>query len=233
MPFDLHQPPDDADERHLGPDADLRSQLPSKAFGAKKRLEVQAQPDDVESLGSADFHIEQVLSDSRGDGDQPSRDTSQRPLDSNERARACCGKVPAEDVAVKRMDDDWNAREKRRQSSQRAGLGRMRVHDVRPFVSHQSNQSLEHDCVANRELTAELGQSCEVGQAEATQSQEIPLGRSLGADHQPGLVFRRIELGRERRRMNGGTSYVQARNNAQDLDFPWHLDPACNSEGSV
>ena len=68
----------------------------------------------------------------RAHRDQPIRRTREDRLDRPEQQRPGGAEVPAQDVPVKRVHDDRaaRAREQRRGASDRAGLGRVRVHDV-------------------------------------------------------------------------------------------------------
>ena len=93
--------------------------------------------------------------------------------------------VPAQDVSVERVDDDRprSSREERREPSDRAGLRRVRVDDVRADVAQDPREPERRDEVVHRgQLAGEPGQADDLD-ARAVRD---PLHRLLAARHVAG-----------------------------------------------
>ena len=65
MGLDRHEPGDDADERHVGTDAELLAELAAAPPALLEAGEIEAERHDREARGRADAERQQIVADAR------------------------------------------------------------------------------------------------------------------------------------------------------------------------
>jgi hypothetical protein len=141
----LHRghPPEPSDDEQVLRDPEAAPHFLYVPFEGDAGLELDAQPDDGELLARGDAEGDQLVSDLRAHGDETVGGAGEDGFDGAEEQRSGMPEVPAEHVAVERMDDDRpasQAREHRRRPSHRAGLGRVGVDDIGPELPDDARE---------------------------------------------------------------------------------------------
>src|SRR5205823_14062242 len=116
-------------------------------------VEFDPEADHGEALTRRDSERDEVVPDLRADGDQRRRSRGEPALQEPEEERAKRSEVAAENVTVEGVDDDRRSLrscEERRDPSDRAGLGGVRVEDLRAFAPDQPREPERGDEVAQR-----------------------------------------------------------------------------------
>ena len=105
-PLDRGHPAEPADDELLGRDPVPATHLRRVAVEDDARLELDPEPHDRELALGRHPKPDELVAHLGADGDQPIGDSRQSSLDHAEEERSRRSEVPAEHVAVERVDDD-------------------------------------------------------------------------------------------------------------------------------
>ena len=127
-----------------------------------------------------------------------------------------------EDQAVKRMHHDRDAGHPRRQAAEDAGLGGVRVHDVKAAAADEPGQIGERPQIGERlDGTDQVRGEDQVHAFLVRQRVQIPLGSVVDAGVEGDLVARILHLPEDgEERVLHGAADDQAGDDVQDPDRP-------------
>src|SRR5258708_17713784 len=130
--LDRHEAANDADHRRLAGDSELAPERAARVSG--EMFELEPKPDHG-GLAAADPKPVQVPGDLGADGDEVGGAAAEEALDAQEEEGADTAEIAVKDVAVKGMDPDRHASERRGEPAHGPGLGQMGRHDGRALAA--------------------------------------------------------------------------------------------------
>jgi hypothetical protein len=195
---------------------------PSHETTYASRLEVEAEADDGDLRRRGDPEIDEVVAHLRADGDERVARAGEPLLELAERLGLGGAEVAAEHVPVEGVHDHLRAGgagHHRREPADGAGLGGVRVEDVRPDLADDAQQAARRDRVGQgRDLPLELRDVERVDAELVGDVLHRPLAAADPARHEGRPVADAVELPAEVGDVQGRPADVEARDDTQDAD---------------
>ncbi len=213
---------DPADDERIAGDAVQAAVVDVLRLAVEALGERDPEPDDDELLGRRNAELDEVVAHLRAHGDERVGGAGERPLDLAEHRRPQWAEVPAEHVAVERVDDDLRPRvpgEHRGRPRDRTGLRRVRVEDVRTRLPHDFRHLKRRACVVERgDLALDLRDADDRDSEPVRQEGHGVLAAREAPGDECRLVAEGLEPRGEVRDVDRRPAHVQARDDAQDAN---------------
>ncbi len=190
--------------------------------GRKPPIQIEPEPDDDDLLAWRDTELDEVVAHLGRDGDQRVAVPSEPPFEPPERLGLRRPEVAAQDMAVKRVDDDFRPRragDPGGEPSDRAGLRRVRMEDVRTHAADHL-QELPGGCeiLERRDLPLQGRQIDGLDPELVGDVLHRPFAAADRARDESRLVTDLVELLRQVRDVERRPADIEAGNDAEDAD---------------
>ncbi len=181
--------------------------------------ELKAERDDADLLGGRHPERDEILFHRLRNRDQGVGDRREPRLEPAEELRLGGREIAAQHVAVISVNHDRHTGGAGRETPEETRLRGVGVNDGRAPSAHQARQAHERAEVLERcDLTPETGEPFAFDALLRGQVKHVPLSRRLPSHHETRGVAEGSQPGAQEDHVEGGTSDVQAREDAQHPD---------------
>ena len=232
MCLDRHEARHNGDDSCAGAEPELAPQLARVRFGRVEAREIEPERDDLELLRAADPEAENLVSLALPQHDNTRGDAREICFEPDEQPCLRGREVSVEDVAVERVDADGHAGEPGGRPADRAGLGRVRVNDVRPRLPEAPVELEDDGRVAHgRQLAAERRNDVRLDAVCLCEREHVPLVGGFDAGDELGVYSPLAQAARQQDSVDCGAADVEARDDALDAQSWLRSHPPPRSRG--
>ncbi len=220
--LDRRHPTDPADDETVGRKPERATKLRAVLVRPDPTREIDAEADHAELLRRCDPQRHQLVANLGPDGHEARGAASQRSLRLEEQPGLDRPEVPTQHVPVEGVHDHGRpcgAGEQRRSASDRPGLRRMRVQDVRPQAADLAPQRLHRDRVPERRELALEGRHTDRVDSELLGDEGhrvLALGEAPRDERR--VIAAVLELPRQVADVQRRAAHVQPSDHPQDAD---------------